>query len=168
MNVRLVIIGLVAGSVVAALVASLLLIGPRMKVQPHLLAYQDTLCEAPEGSVPVEGGGLWPDSGQATLPPAVKPGAAAGRVFYGYYCECCHGEAGDGNGPVGESYVPRPADLRTGEIRRLSDSVLTRAMLLGPGHTVEHNGTVHPVLARIIPPGDLPSIVLYVKTLGDR
>jgi len=158
--------GIALAIIAAAIAASLLLIGPRMKEQPHLLPYQDSTCLAPEGSVPVEGSGAWPEADSPIATRSVPLTAAAGRVYYGYYCEFCHGEKGDGNGPVGESYVPRPADLRTEAIRRFSDSALVKAMLNGPGHTVERNGTLHPVLARIIPPADLPAIVQYVRTFG--
>ena len=159
-------IGIAIAFIAAAIAASLLFIGPRMKEQQHLLPYQDSTCPAPEGSVPVEGAGAWPEADSIAATRIVPPTAAAGKVYYGYYCEFCHGEKGDGNGPVGESYVPRPADLRAEVIRHLSDSALIKAMLGGPGHSVERNGTLRPVLARNIPPGDLPALVKYVRVLG--
>jgi mono/diheme cytochrome c family protein len=41
----------------------------------------------------------------------------AGRNAYGMYCIGCHGEAGDGRGPMGVALRPRPRDLRLGTIR---------------------------------------------------
>ena len=40
------------------------------------------------------------------------PGAISlGRIYYGYYCLMYHGEDGNGEGPVGASYVPLPTGL---------------------------------------------------------
>ena len=100
--------GIALAIITAAIAASLLLIGPRMKEQPHLLPYQDSSCLAPEGSVPVEGAGAWPEADSPIATRSVPPTAAAGRVYYGYYCEFCHGEKGDGNGPVGRAMFRVP------------------------------------------------------------
>ncbi len=87
-----------AAAIAAGAVAYLLLDGPRMKEQPHLLPYQDTVCLAPQGAVPVEGSGAWPEADSLTQTTPALPDAGAGKVYYGYYCAFCHGERGDGNG----------------------------------------------------------------------
>ncbi|MHB1458658.1 MAG: c-type cytochrome [Armatimonadota bacterium] len=81
-----------------------------------------------------------------------------GRIFYGYYCRMCHGVQGDGNGPVGESYVPKPADLSQPAIRKLTDDELTRRMLHGRGHD--------PVMEQTVPLERRKPIVEYVRTLS--
>ena len=63
-----------------------------------------------------------------------------------------------GNGPVGESYFPAPADLRTGKVSHYSDGRLLRAMLTGIGH--------EPVLERVVPPRHRWCLVLYVRSLA--
>ena len=89
------------------------------------------------------------------LPSAVN--LAAGTVYYHYYCVFCHGEKGDGNGPVGNSYTPRPADLRSRRIAGYSDGQLLRAMLTGLGH--------EPVLGRVVAPGHRWQLALFVRSL---
>ena len=37
---------------------------------------------------------------------------AAGRAYYLQYCASCHGENGDGRGPMASSLKQQPADLR--------------------------------------------------------
>jgi cytochrome c1 len=59
---------------------------------------------------------------------------ARGKIYYGYYCSFCHGDKGDGFGPVGYSYNPVPADLHTAKIQSMSDGELLYAMLTGTGH----------------------------------
>ena len=44
------------------------------------------------------------------MPPSAEA-IAAGRAIYGERCVTCHGERGRGDGPVGISLDPRPADL---------------------------------------------------------
>ena len=156
------VIVLVAGSAVVSL---LLFTGPHMTKQPHVLPYQDSVAAPAPGAVPVEGNGLWPEDDSALLKPPEAAASAAGKTYYGYYCAFCHGENGDGNGPVGQSIVPKPSDLRDSAIRAMSDSVLSEAMLNGEGHTVMRDSVRRPVLARIIPPAQIPAIVQYVREL---
>ena len=82
---------------------------------------------------------------------------ARGKVYYDYYCVFCHGDKGDGNGPVGESYVPVPADLRAAKIQAYADGELLRAMLVGTGH--------EPVLGRVVHPEHRWYLVLYVRSM---
>jgi hypothetical protein len=148
--------------IAAAILAGgyLMLTGPEMKDQPHIRAYQAVMPPTPEGSVPLRNpAATMPTTQQAQELvrglPASDESIARGKVYYRYYCVFCHGDAGDGRGPVGESYVPPPADLRTAKARGLSDGELLRAMLLGVGH--------EPVLARVVPELHRPYLVLYVR-----
>ena len=49
-----------------------------------------------------------------------------GRVYYNYYCVFCHGDNGQGDGPVGYSYMPAPTDLHApkivADVRRRPDA----------------------------------------------
>lgn len=147
--------------IVAGLFGVVLSHGPRMKVQQHLRTFQIIQPPPLEGSLPVE----LPESLSAAGTDAVinplpdtRENRSRGRVYYQYYCVFCHGTEGGGNGPVGESYLPAPADLRRVHIARYSDGKLLRAMLLGIGH--------EPVLEKVVPPGHRWHLVLYVRTLG--
>jgi mono/diheme cytochrome c family protein len=83
-----------------------------------------------------------------------------GQTAYSYYCSFCHGDKGIGNGPVGESYIPKPSNLLAAEIQNLSDANLYQRMLRGTGH--------EPVLERIVEPQYRWYIVLYVRNLGQQ
>lgn len=136
---------------------------PDMEVQPNIRSFEAAMPVSPEGTAPVE---PWPYAvpGEAQAARLTNPLAATaenvarGAVYYGYYCAFCHGANGDGNGPVGESYVPRPADLRAAKIQGYSDGKLLRAMLMGTGH--------EPVLTYVVHPEHRWYVVLYVRSLG--
>ncbi len=44
---------------------------------------------------------------------AVAEERSAGETLYVQYCASCHGERGNGNGPVAVALVTKPSDLRT-------------------------------------------------------
>jgi hypothetical protein len=155
----------IAGVGVAGLaaVAYLLFVGPRMYDQPHIRAFQAEFPPMPDGVAAVEEPVFHAPS-DAEAETRVNPLAdtpenrARGAAYYRYYCAFCHGEEGDGNGPVGESYVPRPADLRTPKIRAYADGRLLRAMLVGTGH--------EPVLGQVVRPEHRGYLVLYTRALA--
>lgn len=151
---------LAAGGLPAA--GYLLFTGPRMKVQPHIRAFQAVMPTMPSGVLPVQS--PLPDvptTQQArTMKNPLEPTAAnllAGKTFYTYYCVSCHGANGDGYGPVGESYFPRSADLRSARVRSYADGQLLRAMLTGIGH--------ENVLNRVMPEEARWPVVLHVRRL---
>ncbi len=98
---------------VCALCWWLVFSGPRMKVQAHVRAFQAVMPPTPAGAVPVGDPLPAPLTAESTaamtnpLAPTPK-NVARGKTYYSYYCVFCHGEAGDGRGPVGESYDPAP------------------------------------------------------------
>ena len=133
----------------------LLMTGPDMKVQQSLTSYDARMPVLPEDSVPAQPGLFFPSERQAGK--AATPNMARGKFAYDAYCVFCHGEKGDGEGPVGQSFAPGPGDLRTDKVRAMNDQPLLRAMLTGTGHD--------PVLPRVVPPDDRSSLLLYVRTL---
>ncbi|MBE3070154.1 MAG: cytochrome C [Planctomycetes bacterium] len=135
--------------------------GPYMLVQEHIRTFQAPMPPTPPGAVPVEDAfPPLPTPAEArTMPspvPATADSVARGKVYYAYYCGFCHGEKGDGRGPVGESFVPPAPDLRTPRVAAYSDGQLLRAMLTGVGH--------EPVLAYTVLPQHRWHLVHYVRT----
>jgi mono/diheme cytochrome c family protein len=136
---------------------------PRMYDQAHIRTGRSAMPPTPEGSVPMT-------NPVTTMPTTAEAGAmmkglassqenvSRGKVYYGYYCVACHGDAGDGRGPVGGSYIPTPADLRSPRVQAKTNGELYRAMLTGEGHA--------PVLERVVPPEHRGYLVLYVRSLG--
>ncbi|MCC6443278.1 MAG: c-type cytochrome [Armatimonadetes bacterium] len=120
--------------------------GPRMRDQASILPFEQAMPPMPAGTVSTKGRMATFTQTQAALASApVAPTARSigdGKIFYRYYCLMCHGEKGDGNGPVGESYVPKPADLASPKIAAMTDGQLYRAMLRGKGHDPVMNQTV--------------------------
>jgi hypothetical protein len=131
---------------------------PHMKDQPSMQAYERYLPPLPEGVVvqpePAEAVSYSGAGPRERSPQAIR----RGQTYYGYYCAFCHGERGDGEGPVGKSYLPKPADLRKQTVQAREDSVLARLMVSGVGHK--------PVLERIVPVEYRSYIVLYIRQLG--
>lgn len=145
---------------VVLLVGYLMFAGPRMRTQPRILPFQAAMPLAPADAVPLVDPVPYLPSIEAAmkLRNPLKPtpeNLARGKVYYRYYCLFCHGEHGDGHGPVGESYVPVPANLRTAKIKAYPDGKLLHAMLAGPGH--------EPILPRVVPPEHRWPLVLYIR-----
>lgn len=144
-----------------------LVMGPRMRIQTNVRTYQAEVPALPEGVVPVGSPDVAPyprapggeQSAAMTSPVSATPESLErGKVYYQYYCVFCHGDPGDGNGPVGQSYVPKPTDLRTPKIGAYSEGKMLRAMLVGVGH--------EPVLEKVVPPEHRWCLVQYVRSLA--
>lgn len=137
-----------------ALAAGYLMFGgdnPRMIEQPHLRGYDMRLATLPAGTVTLE------RPAKVAFVPSTPQTLARGKVYYGYYCLACHGHRGDGNGPVGESYLPKPADLRRPQVGSYSDQQLLDAMIDGTGH--------EPAMAYTVRPEHRGYLVAYVRSL---
>jgi mono/diheme cytochrome c family protein len=137
--------------------------GPHMKVQPHILAYERSMPLPPPGIVTVEPDEKTPPSEEQASAmfnplPDNEDNRKRGKIYYDYYCVFCHGEEGRGDGPVGNSYMPKPADLHDQKILQKTDGELMRSMLTGVGH--------EPVMAYVILPLHRWYIVTYVRALG--
>jgi mono/diheme cytochrome c family protein len=139
--------------------------GPRMRAQPKFVPYEVAFAALPAGVVPIEEYYAPAPSvaEAAAMKNPVEPNSTnieRGRVYYGYYCAFCHGANGNGEGPVGQSYMPRPTDLRTDKVRKMTDGELMRAMLVGTGH--------EPVLEYTIDAPKRWYIVTYVRWLQSQ
>ncbi len=150
-KIFLIITGVLALALVVT-VAVLLLSGPHMKRQPSLKAYEAELTLPPEDIVPF----FDPRNDFASIPaPSVnKDNIEKGKVFYGYYCVFCHGEDGKGNGPVGQSFNPKPSDLNSPGIT-LYDSLQL--------YNASFKGIHSPVLERVVPQASRKYILLYIR-----
>ncbi len=141
-------------------VGYLLFVGPRMRTQPNIRSFQARMPLTPPGVVPVRDpvprlpSLLEVKNLKNPLKPT-KENIARGKVYYTYYCSFCHGDTGRGDGPVGQSYTPKPTDLNSPEIKSYSDGRLLHAILAGPGH--------EPVLHRVILPDHRWYLVLYTR-----
>jgi len=93
----------------------------------------------------------------------------AGREIYDTHCWYCHGDDGDGLGPVAEYLWPRPRDftlasfkLRTTPSGELpTDEDLFRSISLGLP------GTAMPAWRSALTEDERWQVVTYIKTFGD-
>jgi hypothetical protein len=143
-----------------------LLIGPgcdygRMKEQESIRTYETALPYMPQGTIPV-GGGVEtirtsrPDALRNPLPP--NPASVEqGQQAYGHYCVMCHGQKGDGNGTVGQSFAPLPSNLKKSPVQGQSDGELFYKISLGSGR--------HPSLAETVSEQDRWAIIHYMRSL---
>lgn len=61
---------------------------------------------------PVGSSAANPEQPLPPKPPKKSPELLeAGKKLYELHCLACHGEKGDGNGPVGQALVPKPRDF---------------------------------------------------------
>lgn len=138
--------------------------GPRMTVQHHIRDYQMIMPARVPGTVTVVPPVRLPSAREAArVKNPLQPGAEAlrrGKIYYQYYCVFCHGDSGAGDGPVGQSYIPRPADLRTGKVAGYNDGALLRSMLTGIGH--------EPVLEQVVAPQHRWYLALFVRSLRQK
>jgi len=129
---------------------------PDMSVQQSLTSYDARMPDLPQDSVPAGPALFFPSlrrDGKIAQPTVIR-----GKFAYDAYCAFCHGPKGDGEGPVGQSFAPNVPALRASKLQAMNDETLTNAIFTGPGH--------YPVLARVVPPDDRPSLLLYVRGLN--
>ena len=81
---------------------------------------------------------------------------------------------GDGNGPVGQSFVPHPADLRAPELHDLGDADLLDLIFTASGHEpaawprsrVEGQAARPNVLRYTVLPEHYRYLTLYIRSLS--
>jgi mono/diheme cytochrome c family protein len=139
----------------------------RMRETPAVRPHEEPLVLMEAGVVPLSGGDAVL---RATPAPALKPPlalkdasvVARGQAVYFTFCAQCHGPAYDGNGTVGQSFVPPPTDLRSAKVQAAHPGELFKSVSYGiPGGR-------QPALDTTIDIGDRWSVVAFVQSLGGR
>jgi mono/diheme cytochrome c family protein len=89
--------------------------------------------------------------------PASKENIERGERMYGIYCMQCHGEKGDGQGPlyVNKKYTYPPASLLSEKMMPASDGDIYHVITVGHGIMAEHGS--------MIKPDDRWKIAMYIK-----
>ena len=141
----------------------------RMWQTPAVRPYEKPILVMESGVVPVSGGeALYrtadPLSLVSPFDPQLPEVVEAGKKLYATYCQQCHGVNHDGQGTVGQSFVPLPTDLRIPRVQQTIDGLMFKEISYG----VERPGARQPALATTIFPDDRWKIVHYVKSLGVR
>ena len=85
-----------------------------------------------------------------------------GRVYYLKYCSSCHGEKGDGNGPIASKLMNKPANFNQADV----------AKKLTPEYVAQYVTDINEKRGRYMPVFDsfikqhINEIVMYIKTLS--
>ena len=153
MNKKILIPLIIVALIVVGIMFTLLFSGPRMRHHPSLEAYEAELKQPPNDAVAFGKEEMNP--AEIEIPTATEKNIARAEIYYGYYCVSCHGADGKGNGPVGQSYVPKPADLHTDSIQAKNKLELYQAIFTGPGH--------EPVMDRVVKPDHRRYIMMYIR-----
>ena len=140
---------------------------PRMRDQVSVKPFEKRMPDMPPNTVPYSGPARLPATMQqaARVPNPARRSAQAvalGRIYYGYYCQTCHGERGEGDGTVGRSYVPQPTDLTSARVQGMSDGALAFAMASGVGHELVE--AKQPVLGPTVAVERRWYIVWYIRS----
>lgn len=119
--------------------------------------------------VPSGAAAQWAELDVPAPPPDDASLVDAGREIYDTHCWYCHGDEGDGAGPVSEYLWPRPRDFRIASFKLRTtpsgelptDEDLFRTVTLGaPGSAMPAWGSVLTVRERW-------QVIAYLKTFGE-
>ncbi len=95
-----------------------------MEIQPAYKPMEHPLV-VPARSIPVEGPLSIPNMGAPENPvTADEVSIARGRELFMINCQMCHGEGGQGNGPIAANIVNKPANLTLDVTQSKSDGSL--------------------------------------------
>ena len=137
----------------------------RMRETPAVRPYEEPLLKMEAGLVPVNGGeAVYRTTAGIDLISPLKMRDAAviarGKAVYLTFCAQCHGYNYDGNGTVGQSFQPLPADLRSAKVQSTVEGELFKTISYGvPGGR-------QPALETTIAIEDRWHVVAFVKSLG--
>jgi mono/diheme cytochrome c family protein len=93
-----------------------------MEIQPSYRQMENPL-PVPESSIPVEGPVTIPGLGAPENPmPGDEASIIRGRELYAINCKMCHGDTGEGTGPVAPFLIKfKPANLTSSVVQSKSD-----------------------------------------------
>lgn len=134
----------------------------RMVDDEAIDTYETSEPAMPQGTVPVEGGFMFlKEAGPETLSNPVAYSlktAREGQVKYDWYCIQCHGPAAEGDGTVGQSFVPLPTNLKSEKTQSKSDGEIFKLTMLGYKKM--------PPLVRTVTSEEAWNIINYIRWLG--
>lgn len=141
----------------------------RMWQTPAVRPHETSLLVMDDDAVPVHGGeSVYRASDPLQLRSPLDAGdpeiIKQGQLVYATFCQQCHGINHDGQGTVGQSFVPLPTDLRSPRVQQTVDGLMFKEISFG----VDRPGARQPALATTIFPEDRWKVVHYVKSLGIR
>ena len=136
----------------------------RMNDQESVRTYKKEIPDMPPEAIPTTGGlqrltSANPKDLKNPLP-YTQGSVDQGKEAYSYFCVQCHGLKADGNGTVGQSFAPLPANLRDAGVQKQSDGELFVKITLGFRR--------HPPLASTVSDEDRWATVNYIRSLNKK
>jgi mono/diheme cytochrome c family protein len=132
-----------------------------MRDDEAVQAYNQEFPIMPKKTIPVDGG-IWIER-EANPMELINPLApnsqtiARGGEWYRFYCVQCHGPKLDGNGTVGQSFAPLPANLTGSRAQDQSDGEIFYKIRFGFNR--------HPPLYATVTNDETWAIVRYVRSM---
>ncbi len=97
---------------------------------------------------------------------AIEADAKVGRADYQVYCASCHGETGEGDGPVAQALSPKPARHNDGTyMNPLTDDYLFKVIKFG-GLSVDKSPMMAP-LGGSLSDQQIRNVIAFIRTLAD-
>ncbi len=97
---------------------------------------------------------------------AVEADAKVGKADYQVYCASCHGETGEGDGPVAQALSPKPARHSDGAyMNPLTDTYLFKVIKFG-GAAVGKSAMMAP-LGGSLSDQQIRNVIAFIRTLAD-
>jgi hypothetical protein len=132
-----------------------------MRDDEAVQAYNEEFPQMPKNTIPVDGGfGVEREANPIEL---VNPLANTSKMIawgwerYHFYCVQCHGPMLDGNGTVGQSFAPLPANLRGPDVQDMSDGEIFYEIRFGFNR--------HPALYATLTKDETWAIVVYLRSM---
>jgi mono/diheme cytochrome c family protein len=141
-----------SAAALAMLLMCVVIVGcsPDMQDQPSYQPQEAPRLHSPDGSVPR-------DSRRIEHPSAPSDPLAPGRRLFAINCAHCHGADGTGTGPVSAYLKEQPKDLRSQDMRTVSETGLFEVITVG--------GDVMPSFDKLLTPEERRAVARYVKSL---
>ena len=129
-----------------------------MEIQPSF-SMQENPLPVPARSIPVEGPAFIPNMGVPTNPvPSDDVSISRGKTLFTINCIMCHGETGEGNGPIAALIANKPANLT---------SIITQSKIDGTLFMTITNGVEGkmPPMVENLTVRDRWDVINYIRTL---
>lgn len=131
-----------------------------MQYQPSIDYQEGPRLLPPEGAVSTLGQTLVVDALPSNPVAIDEVSLQRGEILYSIHCALCHGDRGQGDGPIEEFYTERPpSDLTAPNIAAQFDGALFRTISQGLGQM--------PSLAENLTPRERWDVINYMRGLGE-